>query len=30
VAALPQPPFCVVFAAESENLLEHARSKLMR
>lgn len=30
VAALPQPPFCVGFAAESENLLEHARAKLVR
>jgi phosphopantothenoylcysteine decarboxylase / phosphopantothenate---cysteine ligase len=30
VAALPQPPFCVGFAAESENLLEHARAKLQR
>ena len=27
VAALPAPPFCVGFAAESENLLEHARAK---
>ena len=30
VAALPQPPYCVGFAAESENLLEHARAKLVR
>jgi phosphopantothenoylcysteine decarboxylase / phosphopantothenate---cysteine ligase len=30
VAALPQPPYCVGFAAESENLLEHARAKLAR
>jgi phosphopantothenoylcysteine decarboxylase/phosphopantothenate--cysteine ligase len=30
VAALPQPPYCVGFAAESENLLEHARAKLQR
>jgi len=30
VAALPQPPYCVGFAAESENLLEHARAKLRR
>ena len=30
MAALPRPPFCVGFAAESENLLEHARSKLVR
>ena len=30
VAAMPQPPYCVGFAAESENLLEHARAKLRR
>ncbi|MBI2732846.1 MAG: bifunctional phosphopantothenoylcysteine decarboxylase/phosphopantothenate--cysteine ligase CoaBC [Aquabacterium sp.] len=30
VAALPKPPYCVGFAAESENLLAHARSKLLR
>jgi phosphopantothenoylcysteine decarboxylase/phosphopantothenate--cysteine ligase len=30
VAGLPQPPYCVGFAAESENLLEHARAKLVR
>ncbi len=30
VAALPQPPFCVGFAAESENLAAHAREKLVR
>lgn len=30
VAALPQPPYCIGFAAESENLLEHARAKLAR
>jgi phosphopantothenoylcysteine decarboxylase/phosphopantothenate--cysteine ligase len=30
VAALPKPPYCVGFAAESENLLEHARAKLQR
>lgn len=30
VAALPKPPYCVGFAAESENLLEHARAKLLR
>jgi len=30
VAALPLPPYCVGFAAESENLLEHARAKLAR
>ncbi|HEX4584723.1 MAG TPA: bifunctional phosphopantothenoylcysteine decarboxylase/phosphopantothenate--cysteine ligase CoaBC [Burkholderiaceae bacterium] len=28
VAALPSPPFCVGFAAESEGLIEHARAKL--
>jgi phosphopantothenoylcysteine decarboxylase / phosphopantothenate---cysteine ligase len=28
VAALPSPPLCVGFAAESEQLLEHARAKL--
>jgi phosphopantothenoylcysteine decarboxylase / phosphopantothenate---cysteine ligase len=27
VAALPAPPYCVGFAAESENLLEHAQAK---
>jgi phosphopantothenoylcysteine decarboxylase / phosphopantothenate---cysteine ligase len=30
VAALPQPPYCVGFAAESEKLIEHAREKLAR
>ena len=30
VAALPQPPFCVGFAAESEHLAAHAREKLVR
>ncbi|MGQ0596011.1 bifunctional phosphopantothenoylcysteine decarboxylase/phosphopantothenate--cysteine ligase CoaBC [Aquabacterium sp.] len=30
VAALPKPPYCVGFAAESENLLAHARAKLLR
>jgi len=30
VAAMPLPPYCVGFAAESENLLEHARAKLQR
>jgi len=30
VAALPVPPYCVGFAAESENLLAHARAKLLR
>jgi phosphopantothenoylcysteine decarboxylase/phosphopantothenate--cysteine ligase len=28
VAALPAPPLCVGFAAESERLVEHARAKL--
>jgi phosphopantothenoylcysteine decarboxylase/phosphopantothenate--cysteine ligase len=28
VAALPAPPLCVGFAAESEKVLEHARNKL--
>ena len=28
VAALPSPPFCVGFAAESERLVENARAKL--
>lgn len=30
VAALPDRPYCVGFAAESEKLLEHAREKLAR
>jgi phosphopantothenoylcysteine decarboxylase/phosphopantothenate--cysteine ligase len=30
VAALPKPPYCVGFAAESDNLLAHARAKLVR
>ncbi|MEY4754728.1 MAG: hypothetical protein RJA44_2403 [Pseudomonadota bacterium] len=30
VAALPERPYCVGFAAESEKLLEHAREKLLR
>jgi len=30
VAALPKPPFCVGFAAESHDLLKHAREKLTR
>ncbi|HWP19751.1 MAG TPA: bifunctional phosphopantothenoylcysteine decarboxylase/phosphopantothenate--cysteine ligase CoaBC [Burkholderiaceae bacterium] len=30
VAALPDAPYCVGFAAESENLLAHARAKLER
>jgi phosphopantothenoylcysteine decarboxylase/phosphopantothenate--cysteine ligase len=29
VAALPSPPLCVGFAAESEHVVEHARSKLV-
>ncbi|MCX8114363.1 MAG: bifunctional phosphopantothenoylcysteine decarboxylase/phosphopantothenate--cysteine ligase CoaBC [Burkholderiaceae bacterium] len=28
VAALPSPPYCVGFAAESENVIEYARAKL--
>jgi phosphopantothenoylcysteine decarboxylase/phosphopantothenate--cysteine ligase len=28
VAALPQPPYCVGFAAESENVVDNARRKL--
>jgi phosphopantothenoylcysteine decarboxylase/phosphopantothenate--cysteine ligase len=28
VAALPNPPYCVGFAAESDNVIEHARAKL--
>jgi phosphopantothenoylcysteine decarboxylase/phosphopantothenate--cysteine ligase len=28
VSALPSPPLCVGFAAESENLVEHARAKV--
>jgi len=28
VAALPRPPFCVGFAAESENVVDNARAKL--
>lgn len=27
IASLPSPPFCVGFAAETENVLEHARQK---
>jgi len=27
VASLPSPPFCVGFAAETENLLEYAEAK---
>jgi len=30
VSSLPQPPFCVGFAAESEHLLEHAQAKRKR
>jgi phosphopantothenoylcysteine decarboxylase/phosphopantothenate--cysteine ligase len=30
VAALPNPPYCVGFAAETENLLEHAQAKRLR
>jgi phosphopantothenoylcysteine decarboxylase/phosphopantothenate--cysteine ligase len=30
VAALPRPPFCVGFAAESEKLAQHARDKRLR
>ncbi|MBC8056871.1 MAG: bifunctional phosphopantothenoylcysteine decarboxylase/phosphopantothenate--cysteine ligase CoaBC [Rhizobiales bacterium] len=30
VARLPSPPFCVGFAAESHDLLKHAREKLAR
>ena len=30
VAALPNPPFCVGFAAESENVLAYARTKRLR
>jgi len=30
VARLPQPPYCVGFAAESRDLLKHARDKLAR
>ena len=30
VAALPKPPFCVGFAAESEKLAEHAEAKRKR
>jgi len=30
VAGLPQPPFCVGFAAESENLAQNARAKLAK
>jgi len=30
VAGLPKPPFCVGFAAESENLAKNARAKLVK
>jgi phosphopantothenoylcysteine decarboxylase/phosphopantothenate--cysteine ligase len=30
VAALPEPPFCVGFAAESENLAQNAKAKLSK
>ena len=30
VAALPRPPFCVGFAAESEKLAQHAREKRLK
>jgi phosphopantothenoylcysteine decarboxylase/phosphopantothenate--cysteine ligase len=30
VAALPQRPYCVGFAAESQDLVKHAREKLLR
>ena len=30
VAALPSPPYCVGFAAESENLLQHGAAKRLR
>jgi phosphopantothenoylcysteine decarboxylase/phosphopantothenate--cysteine ligase len=30
VAALPKPPFCVGFAAESGNLAQNARAKLAK
>jgi phosphopantothenoylcysteine decarboxylase/phosphopantothenate--cysteine ligase len=30
VAALPKPPFCVGFAAESENLAENAKAKRVK
>lgn len=30
VAALPKPPFCIGFAAESEKVLEYARAKRLR
>jgi phosphopantothenoylcysteine decarboxylase/phosphopantothenate--cysteine ligase len=30
VAGLPKPPFCVGFAAESENLAQNAKAKLAK
>ena len=30
IASLPNPPFCVGFAAESERVLEHAKVKRIR
>jgi phosphopantothenoylcysteine decarboxylase / phosphopantothenate---cysteine ligase len=30
VASLPKPPFCVGFAAESENLAQHAKEKRLK
>ncbi len=30
VARLPKPPFCVGFAAESNDLVKHAREKLAK
>ncbi len=30
MARLPKPPYCVGFAAESHELLKHAREKLVR
>ncbi len=30
VARLPKPPFCVGFAAESDDMIAHAREKLLR
>lgn len=30
VAKLPEPPFCIGFAAESHNIIEHARAKRLK
>lgn len=30
VASLPQPPYCIGFAAETEHVLEHAREKRLK